>query len=205
MFGITNYFAFLAAGILVNLSPGADTAYILSRSISQGKVAGILSALGIGTGAVIQTLLTAFGLALLLKESVWLFGIVKGIGACYLIYLGIQQWLKAKTNLELETPDRETNKKLFFQAVLTDLLNPEVTLFYLTFLPQFIEPGNAYGPLPFIILGLTFTTTGTTYCVLLALFAAKFTTGLRKGKTALILNKAAGVVFILLGVLALWA
>ena len=99
MFGITNYFAFLAAGILVNLSPGADTAYILSRSISQGKVAGILSALGIGTGAVIQTLLTAFGLALLLKESVWLFGIVKGIGACYLIYLGIQQWLKAKTSL----------------------------------------------------------------------------------------------------------
>lgn len=202
LFGITNYFAFLAAGILLNLSPGADTVYVLSRSVSQGKKAGIASALGIGTGALLQTLFTAFGLSVLLKESVLIFGIIKVIGACYLIYLGIQQLLRSRTTLELDEPNHKTNVKLYLKAILTNVSNPEVTIFYLTFLPQFIQQGNPYGPLPFIILGLTLAATGTLYSVILALFAAKFTDTFRNGKMALVLNRAAGAVFIILGVIA---
>ena len=94
MFGTHDFWAFLAASFLLWLTPGPDTMYILARSIAQGRRAGVMSALGIGSGLLIHTLLAAFGLSAILAASAWAFAVVKTAGAVYLIYLGLQSLLK---------------------------------------------------------------------------------------------------------------
>src|SRR4028118_37815 len=93
MFGIVNYWAFLAAGIVLNLTPGSDTMYILGRSIAGGKKAGVLSALGISTGALVHTLFAAIGLSVILARSATAFTLMKYAGALYLIFLGLKALL----------------------------------------------------------------------------------------------------------------
>ena len=90
MYGIENYLGFIIAGILLNLTPGADTMYILTRSITQGRRAGIYSVLGITTGGLIHTALAAFGLSIVLAKSAFAFNMIKYIGVAYLVYLGIK-------------------------------------------------------------------------------------------------------------------
>lgn len=206
MLGITNYLVFLTSGILLNITPGADSVFVLSRSASQGRRAGVFSALGIGTGTLIQAALCGLGLAILLQNSPAAFRIVKTAGALYLIYMGMRQLLtKPKAAggggaVEAQATPRRT---YYLQGMLTNLLNPAVTLFLLTFLPQFILPDQPYGPLPFFLLGGTLAGTGTLYCVILALFSARLTERLRAGSTsALWLNRLAGAVFLALGALA---
>lgn len=203
MLGITNYFVFLTSGILLNITPGADSVFVLSRSASQGRRAGVCSALGIGTGGLIQAVLCGLGLAVLLQKSPTAFQIVKTTGALYLIYMGVRQLLaKQKSAADAAAP-AAPGWKYYLQALLNSLLNPAVTLFLLTFLPQFILPDQPYGPLPFFLLGATLATTGTIYCLILALFSARLTERLRAGSaSALWLNRIAGAVFIALGALA---
>lgn len=184
MIGIDNYAAFILAGILLNITPGTDTFYILSRSAAQGTRAGIVSALGICTGAAGHTLLAAFGLSTLLATSAFLFFLVKILGALYLISLGIML-LRAQPASFDNRPAGSRDKsltRLYWQGVLTNLLNPKVALFFLAFLPQFIHAGHTAGPLPFLILGFTFTATGTVWCSFLALSAGKATNFLRKNE-----------------------
>ncbi|MFI5219834.1 MAG: LysE family translocator [Bacteroidia bacterium] len=203
MFGIENYPAFLAAGILLNLTPGQDTMYIIGRSLSQGKYSGIASALGIGTGSVVHTLAAAFGLNALLATSALAFDFVKYAGAAYLVFLGLQM-IFAKSN-SLNNLQEEEKKINFFsvyrKGILTNILNPKVALFYLAFLPQFVNPANEYGALPFIILGLTFVITGTLWCIVIALFSSYFSEKLRRNlslkKT---MNRLSGILFIILGI-----
>src|SRR5258708_20164295 len=103
MFGIINLPTFIAAGILLNLTPGADTMYILGRSISQGKKAGIYSALGIATGTLFHTTFAAFGLSLIIARSSMAFNLIKYIGAIYLAYLGLKIFItKPQTHLKLD-------------------------------------------------------------------------------------------------------
>ncbi len=204
MLGITNYLVFLTSGILLNITPGADSVFVLSRSASQGRRAGVCSALGVGTGTLIQAVLCGLGLSVLLQKSPLAFRIVKSAGAAYLIYMGVRQLLAKRTaDGGAAAVEAAPARRYYFQALLTNLLNPAVTLFFLTFLPQFILPDQPYGPLPFFLLGATLATTGTIYCVLLALFAAKLTDKLRAGSlTALWLNRIAGAVFLAMGALA---
>lgn len=200
MFGIVHYEAFLMTAIMLNLIPGSDTMYIITRSISQGKQAGILSVLGILTGSLIHTLLAAFGLSLLLAQSIVLFNIVKILGVAYLVYLGIRM-LMTKESLAFDAADSKKLKgeKVYLQAILTSVTNPKVALFFIAFLPQFVSATEA-GPLPFLILGLTFTVTGGIWCSLLALFASFATQKLRSNqKFSVILNKLTGIVFIGMG------
>ncbi|MBH0332908.1 homoserine lactone transporter [Brevibacillus brevis] len=200
MFGIVHYEAFLMTAIMLNLIPGSDTMYIITRSISQGKQAGILSVLGILTGSLIHTLLAAFGLSLLLAQSIVLFNIVKILGVAYLVYLGIRM-LMTKESLAFDAADSKKLKgeKVYLQAILTSVTNPKVALFFIAFLPQFVSATEA-GPLPFLILGLTFTVTGGIWCSLLALFASFATKKLRNNqKFSVILNKLTGIVFIGMG------
>ena len=205
MLGIANYFVFLTSGILLNITPGADSVFVLSRSVSRGRRAGVFSALGIGTGTLIQSALCGLGLAVLLKNSPVAFRVVKAAGALYLIYMGLRQFLMkpegAGSAVEVKGA---TAWAYYLQGMLTNLLNPAVTLFLLTFLPQFILPDQPYGPLPFFLLGGTLAGTGTIYCVILALFSARLTEKLRAGSTsALWLNRLSGAAFIILGALSL--
>ncbi|PAF19131.1 LysE family translocator [Terribacillus saccharophilus] len=201
MYGVIHFEVFLLTGILLNLIPGADTIYIVGRSVSQGRTAGIYSVLGIITGSLMHTLFVAFGLSMILVKSVYLFNAIKFIGVIYLMYLGIRMLLD-KSNLAFQTgASVQPNKqKIYMQGLLTSLTNPKVSLFFIAFLPQFINP-NASSPIPFLILGLTFTTTGFLWCLFVAYFSSYVTKTLRgNNKIGLTLYKVTGVIFIGMGI-----
>ncbi|TYR81391.1 LysE family translocator [Priestia megaterium] len=201
MFGITSFGLFLLTALLMNITPGTDTMYIVSKSISQGKKAGIYSVLGISTGSLVHTFLAAIGLSVILATSVVLFTIVKIIGSGYLVYLGIRMLIQKSSNFQFKDTKNMPIKKIYTQGLLTNVTNPKVALFFISFLPQFISGDNSYGPLPFIILGLTFVTTGTLWCLVVAIFSSFATKKLRNNpKVEFILNKITGVIFIGLGI-----
>lgn len=200
MQGIINFEAFLLAGFLLNIIPGADTMYVVGRSVSQGRRAGLYSVLGITTALVVHTLLVAFGLSLILTKSIIVFNIIKIIGVIYLVYLGIRMILdKSTARFEQENGVQLNVRKIYVQGFLTNITNPKVALFFIAFLPQFIDTSHS-GPMPFIMLGLVFTCMGTLWCFFISNIATFFTQKLRGNPRAtLILNKVTGVVFIAMG------
>jgi len=201
MFGIHDFGLFLAAGILLNLTPGPDTIYILGRSITQGREAGIASALGISLGSIFHTCAAALGLSAILATSALAFGTIKLIGGAYLIFLGIKMILDRRKQLSLPSNfRRRTTLAAFRQGILTNILNPKVALFFLAFLPQFIDPASNMKIAAFITLGLTFVTTGTIWCLILAWFASVFSERLRANETiSQWLNRTSGALFVFLG------
>ena len=210
MFGIENYLGFVLAAILLNLTPGTDSMYIITRSISQGQSAGLYSVLGITTGSLIHTLLASLGLSVLLASSPTAFMLVKYLGAGYLCYLGFKMLTNKESSLIASSLPKDKdmigqNKvngwQIYQQGVLTNVFNPKVALFFIAFFPQFIDANYAYSMLSFFILGLTFATTGFIWCSCLALLAARFSTRLRENPSIeAVLNKISGVVFIGLGI-----
>ena len=201
MFGIHDFGLFLAAGILLNLTPGPDTAYILGRSIAQGREAGIASALGICVGSIFHSCAAALGLSAILATSAVAFAAIKLLGGAYLIFFGIKMLLDRRRQLSLPSNfRRRTTIAAFRQGVFTNVLNPKVALFFLAFLPQFIDPASNMKVFAFLMLGLTFVTTGTIWCLILAWFASAFSERLRTNETiGQWLNRAAGALFVFLG------
>lgn len=203
MTGIIHFEAFLIAGILLNLTPGNDTIFILTKSIAQGRKAGMVSALGIAMGSVIHTLLAAFGLSLIIAKSMLLFNIIKLAGAGYLLYMGYNM-LTDKSHLKTDDVSVTTSvdyQKIFRDAILTNVLNPKVALFFIAFLPQFINPAFKNTILPFVTLGMTFITTGTIWCIVLALFASAIFGKLKSNqKASTYINKICGLTMIGLGI-----
>ncbi|OLF39929.1 MULTISPECIES: LysE family translocator [unclassified Psychrobacter] len=210
MFGIENYLGFVLAAILLNLTPGTDTMYIITRSVSHGSAAGFYSVLGIISGILVHTVFAALGLSIILINSPLAFTIVKYIGASYLCYLGIKMLMSKQpsllaNHLPKSRPSAPANSiahwQIYKQGVLTNVFNPKVALFFLAFFPQFIDPSYTHSALSFLILGLSFALTGFVWCSCLALLASKFSANLRKNPAIeVILNKISGVVFIGLGV-----
>ena len=201
MFGIHDFALFLVAGILLNLTPGPDTVYILGRSIAQGREAGVASALGISLGSIFHTCAAALGLSAILATSALAFGTIKLFGGAYLIFLGIKMVLVRRRQLSLPSNfRRRTTLAAFRQGILTNILNPKVALFFLAFLPQFIDPASNAKVFAFLILGLTFVTTGTIWCLILAWFASALSERLRSNETiSQWLNRTAGALFVFLG------
>jgi threonine/homoserine/homoserine lactone efflux protein len=198
MFGISNYLLFVIAGITLNIIPGPDTLYILGNSVARGRTAGILSVFGILAGCLVHVSAAALGLSVVLARSSAAFETVKIAGALYLAFLGITTLLSRGAFPEQEGGQVYNNpRRIFYQGFLTNLLNPKVALFFLSFLPQFVKTDNAYGPLPFLILGITFMTTGAIWCLILALSASRMTELLRNN-TAFnrILSKGLGLLFL---------
>ena len=202
MFGIENYAGFILVALLLCLTPGSDTIYILTRSAAQGRKAGIVSVLGIMTGCLVHTISAALGLSLILASSAQLFLLVKYLGAGYLIYLGIKMFMEKSPVFESQNVSFERSDlfKIYRQGVLTNVLNPKVALFFLSFLPQFIQPENVYGPLPFLILGATFMATGLLWCLFLAYSAAFMTDALRNDeRIGKVMQKMCATIFVGLG------
>ncbi len=203
MFGIVHFETFLLAGILLNLTPGADTMYILSRSIANGQQAGILSALGISTGSLVHTVFAALGLSVLLAESQFAFNLVKYVGAAYLFVLGVKALLyKSPATFGIQAgPSIVRPYRIYVSGILTNVLNPKVALFYLAFLPQFIDPAAPRHFVSFLVLGGVFTTTGTIWCVLLAIYSSRLSDHIRRNHRVKIwLDRGIGAVFIALGI-----
>ena len=203
MLGIQDFLIFLLSGITLNLMPGPDTMYILGRSITQGRRAGFLSVLGISTGCLFHTAAAAFGLSAILTASAVAFSVVKWAGALYLIYLGIQLFFQKGSGMEEANADASNiaSWRIFWQGMLTNLLNPKVALFFMSFLPQFVSPAQASSPLPYLFLGCVFIFTGTAWCLIVAAAAATASRAFRKGSRAVqIGRRITGVVFVGLGI-----
>ena len=200
--GIENPLVFLGAGILLNLYPGPDTFYIIGRSLAQGRGAGVCAALGISSGALLHTLLGAFGLSAVLAASASAFTVVKYLGAAYLIYQGIRLILDRSTTAAPQSNGqvRSGLLRIYRQGMLTNLLNPKVAVFFLAFLPQFISASSPSKVLSFILLGLIFITTGTIWCTIVALFSSAIASRLHdSGRNTGRLRQINGLLFMLLG------
>jgi RhtB (resistance to homoserine/threonine) family protein len=202
MFGITNFITFWIAGTLLNITPGSDTMYVLGRSISQGKMAGIYSALGIFVGCLVHVFFAAFGLSVIIQQSQLAFDLIKYAGAAYLCYMGFKM-LTQKGNTDFSVSDKmeQVNlKNIFVSGVITNVLNPKVALFFIAFLPQFVDKNYENPALSFLILGLVFDLTGTLWLMLLAAFSSKMTNKIKQNihiKTWI--DRVAGAIFIFLG------
>lgn len=210
MLGIHDYWLFIASGILLALAPGQDTMYIIGRSLTGGLRSGVASALGINVGCIIHTLMAAAGLSILLASSPAAFTAVKLCGAAYLVFLG-GRLLFAKrgtaAGAELDgAPARAGAWNAFGQGILTNVLNPKVALFFLAFLPQFISPASPSKTLAFLALGATFITTGTIWCLILAVGAARLRGFLvRNPRARTGIDRATGGLFILMGARLAWS
>jgi threonine/homoserine/homoserine lactone efflux protein len=201
MFGIQHFALFVSAGILLNLTPGPDTAFILGRAIAGGRRAGVASALGISVGSICHTCAAAVGLSAVLAASAWAFTIVKLLGAYYLIYLGIRILVQSESTFSVPTRAQSASTRTaFMQGMVTNVLNPKVALFFLAFLPQFIVSTTATKIPAFLLLGFTFVATGTIWCLILAWFAGGISRRLREHQRfGVWLNRALGGLFVALG------
>jgi RhtB (resistance to homoserine/threonine) family protein len=201
MFGIHDFSLFLAAGILLNLTPGPDTVYILGRSVAQGRGVGVASALGICVGSIFHTCAAALGLSAILATSALAFSAIRLLGGAYLVFLGVKMLLDRRKRLSLPSNFRwRTTGAAFRQGVLTNILNPKVALFFLAFLPQFIDQTSNSKIAAFLALGLTFVTTGIIWCLILAWSASSLSERLRTNETIeQWLNRTAGALFVFLG------
>lgn len=203
MLGIHHYWLFIATAIVLILTPGQDTFFILGRSLSSGKSAGIAAALGITAGSVIHTFLAALGLSALLATSAYAFVAVKLAGAAYLLYIGVRALLSRSNGLGAgsEGATRQDRWSAFRQGIVTNLLNPKVALFFLALMPQFIETTSTEKVAAFLVLGLSFVTLGLVWCVVLAIGAAALRGAfLRRPSMGQWLNRIAGSLFIALGI-----
>jgi threonine/homoserine/homoserine lactone efflux protein len=210
MLGIHDYWLFILSGILLNLTPGQDTMYILGRSLTGGLRSGVASALGITAGTVVHTLAAAAGLSVLLATSPLAFTAVKLCGAAYLMFLGTK--LLFTRSSRTTAPDQGIELasggawRALGQGILTNVLNPKVALFFLAFLPQFISPSSAAKTLAFLALGATFITTGTIWCLVLAVGAARLRSFfVRNPNVRTLIDRATGGLFILLGARLAWS
>lgn len=183
MFNFENFYLFLSVSILVNLSPGPDMLYTAARSLSQGTRAGILSALGIFTGCLFHISAAMFGLSKIIQESAVLFSIIKYAGAAYLIYLGLRSLFTKKNSPgKIEELPMISYRKIFLQGMFTNILNPKVAIFFLSFLPQFINPRSIHLTEQIGFLGLWFAVQGTLILVIVASLTGVFRNVLQQNK-----------------------
>jgi threonine/homoserine/homoserine lactone efflux protein len=190
---------FLAAGLALNFTPGPDMLYVAARGASEGRAAGIVSALGIGAGTLVHITLVALGLAALLAAVPVAYLAVRIGGAIYLIYLGVRA-LRSQASVALERVEPAPLGAVFRQGVITNVLNPKVALFFLAFLPQFVDPARGNPALQVVALGLLFDATGTLVNLAVALGSSRAAATLRgTGRAGAVLQKLTGLLFIGLG------
>jgi threonine/homoserine/homoserine lactone efflux protein len=202
MLGTQHFALFVISGLILNVSPGQDTFYIVGRTLAQGRAAGLVSVAGISTGAVVHTLMAAFGLSAIFAASTSAFLIVKIAGALYLAYLGIRMLL-SRDDAAADSPAlrRENKWAIFRAAFLTNLLNPKVALFFLAFLPQFVAPTADSRVLTLLFLGFVFVFNGTIWCLVLVWTASVVSQRLRARSGAVTaMKRLAGALFVALGV-----
>jgi threonine/homoserine/homoserine lactone efflux protein len=208
MLGIHEIWLFVISGVLLNITPGPDTAYIVGRSAQMGWRGGAAAALGISCGCLVHVSAAAVGLSALLMASSAAFAMVKWAGAAYLCFIGLKMLLSrppaedaAIGGAAISPRQMLSLRQVFWQGTATNVLNPKVALFFLAFLPQFVDADAPHKAVAFLLLGLTFVFTGTLWCFGLAAFAARAAGRIRhSGRAILWINRALGGLFVYLGV-----
>jgi threonine/homoserine/homoserine lactone efflux protein len=202
MLGINGLWLFVVSGLLLNVTPGPDTAYIIGRSIQLGWRGGAAAAMGISCGCLVHVFGAAIGLSAVLMTSSTAFAVVKLAGAAYLLFSGVQMLLsRPRPMADMTAPGEAiTLSRVFWQGALTNVLNPKVALFFLAFLPQFVAADSPHKTLAFLALGLIFICNGTLWCFGVAAFAAKAATRIRQSDGVMVwINRVLGGMFVYLG------
>jgi threonine/homoserine/homoserine lactone efflux protein len=191
---------FMAAALALNVTPGQSIAYVMSRSFGQGQTAGLVSALGLGTGSLLHAIGATLGLSAVVAYSPMAYAVVKYLGGTYLVYLGVGL-LRRRTVLLADAAPRLALDRVYWQGVLTEILNPKIALFFLSFLPQFVDPARGSVAGQTLFFGLLFHVTGVPVNMLVAVagstIAASFS---RNPLLERIRNSLSGIVLIGLGV-----
>jgi len=204
MAGTQHLWLFIVSGLLLNITPGPDSLFIMARSATQGWRAGFVACWGVGSGVFVHVFAAALGLSALLATSAMAFTVVKVVGAAYLVWIGIgmlrQRAAADETAVVDAAPRAIPYGAIFRQGFLTNVLNPKVALFFLAFVPQLIAPDAPSKPLAFIVLGVIFNINGMLWCHSLALFTAFASRRLKVGAAlGRWLNRTMGAVFVALG------
>jgi threonine/homoserine/homoserine lactone efflux protein len=200
--GIHQLWLFVLSGLLLNVTPGPDTAYIIGRSVQMGWRGGAAAAIGICCGCLVHVFGAALGLSALLMASSAAFTVLKWVGAAYLLLTGLQMLLsRPRLVAEAAAPAATSLSRVFWQGALTNVLNPKVALFFLAFLPQFVAADSGHKTLAFLALGLIFISTGTLWCLGIAAFAARAASRIRQSASAMAwVNRLLGGLFVYLGI-----
>lgn len=205
MFEIINFGFFIIAVLLLNATPGPDTAYIVVRSVAQGRRAGLMSAVGISADCCVHALACAVGLTAVIAASATVFVVVKFFGAAYLVYLGVRMLLSKEKAAYAAASDVAQGqpralRQLLLQGFTTNLLNPKVVLFFVSFFPQFISPGNASHVTAFLILGAVFVVMSLAWNCMVAWIAGSVTQRLSGTRGMKVwLDRVVGCAFVGLG------
>ena len=190
---------FAAAAMALIVVPGPAVLYIVAQSIDRGRLAGVVSALGVAVGGLVHVTAATIGLSSLLVSSATAFSVVKYAGAAYLIALGVYTLVRPRrVEPPVARPQRMLSRR-FLQGVVVNVLNPKTALFFLAFLPQFVDPARGNAVMQTVLLGLLFNTSGTIVNVLVALGASRAGSWLRRGRAGQTLQRATGVIFVALG------
>jgi threonine/homoserine/homoserine lactone efflux protein len=202
MLGTHDLWLFVLSGLLLNITPGPDTLYIVGRSSTLGLRAGAVAALGIGAGVLVHICAAALGLSALLAASATAFAVVKIIGAAYLVYVGVSllRTKKSDPSSPAVTLRSARLRSIFFQGFLTNILNPKVALFFLAFLPQFVMADAPSKPVTFLFLGAIFDFNGTLWNLLVAWSTARISSRFAAGDRFKIwFNRCVGSLFVVVG------
>ncbi len=210
MFGVHDLTLFVMSGLLLNISPGPDTLYIVSRTASHGWRGGSMAALGIGAGCFVHIFASALGLSALLAASATAFMLLKWAGGAYLVWMGVALLLDTRRENAVRVPTAEVTltplsalsmRRIFVQGFATSALNPKVALFFLAFLPQFIDPNAAHKAIAFVFLGCVFNFNASLWNLFVAWTAARVASSVERSHALRSwTNRLIGGVFIYLGV-----
>jgi threonine/homoserine/homoserine lactone efflux protein len=195
---------FCAAALALIVVPGPAVTYIVTESIDKGRSAGLVSALGIASGGLVHVIAAVVGLSALLASSATAFTVVKIVGAVYLILLGVRRLLARDDDAEPDAaPAAGAHGRLFVQGAVVNVLNPKTALFFLAFLPQFVDPSHGSAAQQVAVLGLVFVLLAVLSDSTYALVAAALAGRLRASERARRLRRyVTGGVFVALGVTA---
>jgi threonine/homoserine/homoserine lactone efflux protein len=198
------FLTFLVAALALNFAPGPDMLYVLGRSLGQGRKAGVVSSLGIFAGCLVHIAAAALGLAALLRASAVAYNVIRYAGAAYLIYLGVRTLASKDARNELSpgaSPSPASLSRIFMQGVITNVLNPKVAMFFVAFLPQFVNGARGSVVFQIAVLGLIFDAGGTLVNIGVAFFAGEIGNRLRESIRAARWQRwLTGSIFIGLGV-----
>jgi threonine/homoserine/homoserine lactone efflux protein len=190
---------YIAAVLLIVIAPGPDNLLVISRGLSQGRLAAALSSLGSCLGILVHTVAAALGLALVLQTSPFAFWLVKAAGATYLLWLGYKA-VSSRSLISFAPAARRSLPRVFTTGLLTNVLNPKVGLFVVAFIPQFTSPLRGSVPMQMLVYGAIFAVFTALIFTVLGAFAAQFSAWLaRRPKTIAAANIGAGLTFIAAG------
>lgn len=197
--------AFAIAATVLAVTPGPGIAYVVARTVAGGRPEGLASCLGTGIGGMLHVLAAALGLSILVAQSAAAFTVVKYLGAAYLAYLGIRLLLRQDHALAVERVASQGARRALFEGILVEVLNVKTALFFLAFLPQFIDGGAPHKGWAFAALGAVFAFNGTIVNVAFAALVARMRRTLgASGAAGRWVSRGVGALFIALGVRLAW-